>query len=491
VSNIKASIKRPLMTVLVAALAGLPAGCGLGGRGDKAGGSRAAVELRLAVAYPADEADAPVVRSFASRVARLSGGSLRVRVVFDAAGQQIVDPEARVAHMVRAGSFDLGWIGSRAWDRLGVTSFQALQAPFLVTSYTLLDRIATGPLPRRMLDGLTRQGFVGLALVPDRLRYPIGARHPLASPADFAGARVRVIPSRATEALMRALGATPVHISGAGVDTAMARREIDGTEHSLGTTWPGGHYLTANVTFFAKALTLFAGRRAYDDLDQDQRAALRKAAERTIADVAAHAPPEDTLVRRYCDGGRLVAASRDDLAALVRAAKPVYAQFERDPQTKALIAAIRRLKAHTPVPPTAAPPHCAPEASTTHGREVPVSTLNGTYRSRLTKAAAVAAGLPDDPDIGHVNQIKLRDGKWLRGQAGAPGRANTGGTYEIIGSRIVFQWPAEASTLTFTFKRRANGDLDVKPVLPMDRGDRFNWASARWRRVGPPVGDLP
>ena len=258
------TVKRPLVAVLVAALvAGLGGGCGLGGRGDKAGGSRAPVVLRLAVAHAADDADAPVARFFASRVAELSGGSLRVRVVFNAAGERVVDTEARIARMVRDGSFELGWIGAGAWDGLGVTSLQALQAPFLVTSYALLDRIATEPLASRMLAGLQGHGVVGLALVPDRLRHPIGVRHPLASPADFAGARVRVIPSRATEALVRALGATPVHVSGDGVDAAIARGEIDGTEHWLGGTWPGGHYLTANVSFFARALTLSpAGARA-------------------------------------------------------------------------------------------------------------------------------------------------------------------------------------------------------------------------------------
>jgi TRAP-type C4-dicarboxylate transport system substrate-binding protein len=481
------TMRRPLVPVLVAALVGaLAAGCSFAGGGDKAGGSRAPVVLRLAVAYEADQPDAPVARSFAARVEAFSGGSLRVRVVFDAAGQQVPDPEARVTRMVRDGQFDLGWIGSRAWDGVGVTSFQALQAPFLVTSYALLDQIASGPLASRMLTGLQGTGFVGLALVPDRLRHPIGVQHPLASPHDFAGARVRVIPSRATDALMRALGATPVHVGNDGIDTAMARHEIDGTEHSLGGNWPGGRYLTANVTFFAKAVTLFAGRRAYERLDDDQRAVIRRAAEQTVARVAAHPPPESSLVRRFCEGGRVVNASRDDLTALTRAAQPVYAELERDAQTRALIAAIRELKATTSVPPIAAPPDCARETPTAQGHRVSPSTLNGTYRWLLTKAGAVAVGLPNDPDIGMVMTMTLRDGKWLGGETDG----GSTGTYEIVGDRIVFELPGERPN-TFTFRRHANGDLDIRPVLPMDRGDRFNMASAPWRRVGPPIRAIP
>jgi hypothetical protein len=80
--------------------------------------------------------------------------------------------------------------------------------------------------------------------------------------------------------------------------------------------------------------------------------------------------------------------------------------------------------------------------------------------------------------------MTLSDGKWLL-QGGSTG------TYEIVGNRIVFDWPQVASTLTFTLRRHANGDLDINPVLPMDPGDRWVWASAPWRRVGPPVRDIP
>ena len=80
--------------------------------------------------------------------------------------------------------------------------------------------------------------------------------------------------------------------------------------------------------------------------------------------------------------------------------------------------------------------------------------------------------------------MTLRDGKWLL-QGGATG------TYKVVGNRIVFDWPEVAATLTFTFKRLPGGDLDVRPVLPMDPGDRFVWAPEPWRRIGPPVRDIP
>ena len=64
-------------------------------------------------------------------------------------------------------------------------------------------------------------------------------------------------------------------------------------------------------------------------------------------------------------------------------------------------------------------------------------------------------------------------------------------TFSIKGNRLIFEWPQEQTAATLTFKRRANGDIEVKPVLPMDPGDQFVIASEPWRRIGPPVRAVP
>jgi TRAP-type C4-dicarboxylate transport system substrate-binding protein len=488
----KLTTKRALAPILVVAVLGASsAGC-RGSGGDKAGGSHAPVVLRLAAADDAEQPDAQLVRRFASRVAELSGDSLRVRVVWDAAGQQTANYEAQIAEMVRHQRFDLGWIGARAWDRLGITSFQALQAPFLVTDHALLGRVATGPLGSRMVSELDDHGFVGLALVPDRLRYVFGVRHPLTSPGDFAHARVRVFPSRSTDALIHALGATPVHVSGDDVAAAVANGEIDGAEAALGTNSAdeGENQLAANLAVFAKTLTLFAGGDAFERLDDDQRAVLRRAARETATFAAAHSPSESALIHDFCSSGRSVAvvtASRDDLAALNRAARPVYAELERDPGTRTMIAAIRALKGDAAAPAAGPQTECAPRTAALAGASVSRSTLNGTYHWRVTSAGARAAGgSADSPDVGIVGKMTLRDGKWRMGETDPE---DYSGSYEIKGDHLVFDWAD--STLTFAFERDADGGLALKPVPPMNLGDAVVWAGGPWRRVGPPVRTTP
>ncbi len=445
---------------------------GHGAAADKAGGPSSPVELRLASSDDSAQPSAAAVRFFASRVSQLSHGKLQIAISWKAAGTADPNTEGLVAGMVESGRFDLGDIGARAWDMRGVESFSALQAPFLVTSTPLLDRITSGPLGRRMLDGLASRGVVGLALIPDHPRHPIGFRRPLLSIGDFAGARIRVPPSAATDALLEALGATPEHVSSDSIGSAIDRRQVDAEEGSLAIA-PGGAYVTVNLTFFVKASTLFANADAMKALTADQRRLLGRAAQDAADHVAATEPTENQLIDRYCEAGHVVVAPAADVAEIERSARPVYAQLEQDPLTRSMIDSIRRLKHSIAPPVTVIPPGCRHATGANTGIEQPPALLNGTYRWQYSGQTGVSTAT-------------LRDGRWL-----FAGPDHDMGTYRIIGRRLIFDWPRVGSVLTFTFIRGADGTIQLTPVLPMDPGDQQVWASAPWRRIGPPVAPIP
>ena len=324
---------RPVVALLsLTVAASLLTACrgGSGSAPDKAGGSTGPVVLRLGSTDFADQSESPAIRYFADQVAKVSNGQLRIRIVYDAGGDRTAAGEENVIRKVESGKLDLGWIAARAWDEVGVKSFTALQAPFLITSYSLLGRVTSSPLATRMLDGLSARNDVGLALVPMELRHPSGGlKHRLVAVRDFRGARIRDIPSRVGDDLLRALGARPVHVSNAAISGVLAHRRIDGSEVALETAGFGS-VVTANVTFFAKAMTLFAGQKAFDALAADQRAWLKTAAGRMLPYILAK-PPWRGAFARYCrNGGRVVRASRDDLTGLERASRPVSAALERD-----------------------------------------------------------------------------------------------------------------------------------------------------------------
>ena len=103
---------------------------------DRAGGGADRDVTVLSFAQPNDgEPPEPLVL-WADRVSDLSDGSLQIE--FEN-GWRLGEPayESATIDDVRAGKADLTWVGARALDRAGITSFQALLAPLLVDSQEL------------------------------------------------------------------------------------------------------------------------------------------------------------------------------------------------------------------------------------------------------------------------------------------------------------------------------------------------------------------
>jgi len=335
--------------------AGLAAGltaCGTGASRNKAGGPLPPVTLTLGTPeYPPNSPPLTQdITHFARQVRQLSGDQMGIRILWHVA-QEATDVEPVTVSLVRDGKVDLGCVGARAWDTLGVRSFQALQAPFLIDSYPLLDAVLASPMAGRMLAGLHRAGFTGLGLYPDQLRHLIGFRRPLASLRDLRGARIRVPSSRASDALFRALGAVPVHIAGSAFSMAVANGTLDGVDAPAGfAAMFGGRFLTGNITQYPRANTLFADARRFARLTAAQRQVLRSAARRTLT-FALATPPEPGGLALFCaSGGKVVTASDAAVGAIGRAADPVYAYLEQDPQTKAFIRQIQQMKQQFPAP---------------------------------------------------------------------------------------------------------------------------------------------
>ena len=118
---------------------------------DKAGGEPKAKPIVLTL-RARGRPDPVGGAEFADALERLSSGSTRIEFVAAKWGAQ-VNYDWGVVQDVRDGKAQLGIVGVRVWDTLGVTKAQALLAPFLVDSQALQRRVLESPLAFRMLDG--------------------------------------------------------------------------------------------------------------------------------------------------------------------------------------------------------------------------------------------------------------------------------------------------------------------------------------------------
>ncbi|MCA1678369.1 MAG: TRAP transporter substrate-binding protein DctP, partial [Actinobacteria bacterium] len=333
----------------------LVTGCTSGGS-NKAGGQREPKPVVLTFAN--GTTDPLELDAFVDEVERLSDGAIRIEVHSNWRTGQVAYENGLIRD-VREGKTDLGWAGSRAWDSVGVNSFRALSAPFLVDSYPLEERVVRSPLVKPMLRELGRVDLVGLGVLPGAMRRPLGIRRPLVKPGDFAGLRIAVQQSRVADATMRALGADAIWISVQKTDI----RRFGGIEQLLSGIHGAGYdrtgrYLTANVDFWPRPLVVFANGGVFDRLTPAEQKILGRAARSVVPrQIALDRQMDREASQDICRGGFVTfeTASAAELAALRRAVQPVYDQLERDPDTRAAIRAIERLKRAMRVPPDSLP----------------------------------------------------------------------------------------------------------------------------------------
>jgi TRAP-type C4-dicarboxylate transport system substrate-binding protein len=473
-------------------------GCGGDSATDKAGGSGNPVTLRLATPDRQGLPGTQAIERFGEEVAKLSDGAIRIKPVYEAAGDAPRFDQA-VADLVRTGRADLALIPARAWDEYGVTSLNALQAPFLIRNHAVLEEVVSGELAKPMLEGLQRADVTGLALLPENLRHPFGFARPLLSPRDFAGATIRAPRSEATYDLLRKLGAEPVDLAGEEFAQALENGTVTGAESAFDIAASTLHEFgtgTSNITFFPKVNVLVANSQALDRLTDEQRATLDTAAERTRDWVLESMPSEQDAAQAYCrEGGRVIAAKPADVRALEAAAQPRYAQLERDPQTRDIIAQIRAVAQHATNAPTEDAPTCGPSRDDTgasaagSGSGIP----NGVYRNEITIEEMVAAGVNDATarDNAGIHTIKLTDGE-LR-ETPSSDAIGTGpscdATYSVTGDSFTFKWTTTDCVGNFTATwSLSNDELRLSDVRCADSQcglvDRVLWGLKPFRKIG-------
>ena len=383
------TIGRAIGVLALALVLLLVAGCS-SSSSNKAGGKQARKPVVLTLANY--ESDAGELDRFTSAVARLSHGAIRIDVKSGWRLGQVRFENGLIGD-VRSGKADLGVVGSRAWDSVGVTSLRALVAPLLIDSYALQDRILRSPLMREMLKGLRPLGLVGVGVLPGPLRKPLGITRPLLGPSDYERLRIGVQQSRVADATMRALGATPVWFAAQAPIAG-----LDGIEQHIlsirGNQYDRvGKYLTTNVSLWPRSLVVFANRRAFAALTGAQRRILRQALTAAIpAQTATIRDAERSEgIADLCRVGRLrfLTASPANIAALRRAVQPVYDQIERDPQTRQFVDQITAMRREV-VPEPA--PHCAPSSRHVSA----VGPLDGVYRFTITAADVPRGTAPEN-----------------------------------------------------------------------------------------------
>jgi TRAP-type C4-dicarboxylate transport system substrate-binding protein len=355
---------------------------------------------------------------FAEAVAAATGGTVTIEFKDEAhVGEEVY--ESAIIDDVAAGTYDLGWVAPRPWRAKGVTSFDALMAPFLVDSYALQQAVLESDLEQEMLAGLEGTGLVGLGILPGPLRRVATAEGGFRALGDLRGKVVGIQDSAIAAMTFEALGASTRAIPGGS-----ALGDVDAVEQQLGSV-VGNRYhqdlphVTVDLALWPRPVILFANKARFDSLSIEQRTALRGVAKQLLASTTAAVEAEDvSAVAVLCaDGADLVVAGDDAGAALLTAVAPVYDELEKDVKTGSMVKRISEMKAGIP---TATSTTSCPSPSASPAPQTAGGFPEGTYEARLScdELEAYWANHPELPVEDRfpcpvVMGFTLKDNTWV------------------------------------------------------------------------------
>jgi TRAP-type C4-dicarboxylate transport system substrate-binding protein len=486
-----------LAVVSLAVAAGCRSGDGSLSNNDaaaKAGRKSAPMTITIADAQQSDDPSSAALDEFASQVASLSNGSIEVHIAYDASRDDPADPasDKPIINQLRAGAFQMAVVPARAWAFADVASLQALQAPFLVQSDEQMDAIVRDKaVVSSLFGGLDAIDVHGLTIFPESLRHFFSFTAPILTPDDVKGRQIRAPSAPDMAKLFSTLGATPVDPAFDDFSAGVENGTITAADSAFGialSVTPRPGTATGNLTLYSKMVTLVANSRFWNALSDAQQNELTTAAQKAQDLAIAHRVKEREAAANYCaSGGSIVLTDAQSLVDFRSAAAPIYAELERNADTKRTIDAIDALATGTSEPAVAACGSPAvpspPTELVARGGDLP----NGVYRVEYTEEYLRSLHLNESliAENHGVWTYHLQDGHYTWDVPGGslPPPTHGEGTYEVDGDQLLWAWE-DGKILHLTWSVDDDGALhfvQTDVVGDLDWGFQLPW---------PRIGDL-
>ena len=283
------------------------------------------ITLRFSHVVAQDTPKGRAASRFKALVEERSGGRIGVQIFPNA--QLYGDADEMQA--LQMGAVDLVAPSLSKFGRIGLPEFELFDLPFLFDDLNAVRRITLGPLGQRLLQGLQRQGLVGLGYFDNGFKQ-MSANRALLAPKDFVGLRMRVQASRVIADQMRALGARPLTLAFSETRQALATGVVNGTENPVSNFWTQGMHLVQSDLSLTNhgylGYAVVTNQRLWRYLAADDRQLIDSAMQEALADARQMADAQNDAALaalRLSNTTRIHNLSEPQRAVLRQAVQPV------------------------------------------------------------------------------------------------------------------------------------------------------------------------
>ena len=246
--------------------------------------------------------------------------------------------QTREFSALRQGVIDMA-VGSTINWSPQVRQLNLFSLPFLMPDYAAIDALTTGDVGKQMFTILEKAGVVPLAWGLNGYRELSNSKHPIKSPADLKGLKIRVVGSPLFLDTFTALGANPTQMSWADAQPALASGAVDGQENPISIFTAaklhtvGQKHLTM-WGYLADPLVFVVNKQVWESWTPADRELVRQAAieagqeQIAIARKGLIEPGQPLLKDIAAMGVQITHLSPAERDAFVKATRPVYDKWK-------------------------------------------------------------------------------------------------------------------------------------------------------------------
>ncbi|PWB62797.1 MAG: hypothetical protein C3F17_10710 [Bradyrhizobiaceae bacterium] len=296
------------------------------------------IHIRMGGYGPATTCFSLALKRIGERLATEFGDRVAIKYVWN-----IMDFGYRaedILWLVESGVLTLGYQSSSyLTDR--IPELGIVDLPFVFSQKDAARAAMDGALGATLARAIeARSGFAILGWFENGFRHVSNRLRPVRAPADLAGMRIRVLPSRIQARTFELLGAEPLRWDLTEALAAIAAGTIDAQENPLANTVTYGahkfHRFHTLTNHFYVSRPVFLNRPAFDAWPEDLKAAMRAAVAEAVAYQRDLAIAEEQEARRAIEreGCEIVELTPDEHAAFAAAVRPLYEEARRSYEKK-------------------------------------------------------------------------------------------------------------------------------------------------------------
>ena len=246
--------------------------------------------------------------------------------------------QTREFSALRQGVIDMA-VGSTINWSPQVKALNLFSMPFLFPNFKSVDAVVQGEVGQEIFKILDKAGVQPLAWGENGYREISNSKHPIKSPADLKGMKIRVVGSPLFLDTFTALGANPTQMSWADAQPAMASGAVDGQENPIGVYMAaklqsvGQKYMTM-WGYMNDPLIFVVNKEVWASWTPADQAIVKQAALDAAKEEIAIArkgliEADKPLLKEIAGLGVTVTTPTDDeRAAFVKATRPVYDKWK-------------------------------------------------------------------------------------------------------------------------------------------------------------------